>query len=944
VRIRRLRFDRWGTLSAEVALDPERLGLLVVETDRQRDDLVAALEAILSGSNVEPRGAPGLLEAELEPVCGEAVRRDRSFFRARRDDELTPATVLWRVGGDVSALPPVDPPEFPGPRDSAFRTLADGWANPWIIDGDALSEFAGLADVVGWLRRRIDSREGHHSAEDVEAALQAVLARYDGLLVSAHPVSEEVARLDRELSEIGAEAGSLEEDRREAAAALARLERARRSLAALSGPLAELEGEEARAKLAHVDDRLAAHRKAHARLKLLRRELRLLSDMESFPPVARMRDLERELATWHARRLRAAELAESVVDIEGTLARCRTAEARRAWCATAFPAVGSQVEELTSRGLRVDQQIRAAQAAAGTEVSRTGAEGAIVQEFAELDRHVRDVIDPDREFVLDSFPGVLDSFFAFVSMSRDLSRSESRLTLVRGLQYRIHAAAVLLAIVGVAFAVGVPAADWSRPDVIDTPVLVGAGVFLLALGAGTWFSAGGILTRRRLVLEGQVTGLTMPLELEGLRLSVVELRMTDICRKHGYESGEELARDLSRHGKLAKLDLTAAYRRAMEETRRITVSELAPLKERARALLSTHAFPPLPHDPLDALIRVGRELRTHVQSCRMIARLEQERTCKGEELRALDPAQVELLSDLRSRLADAGVHADPASDPDGVLADLVQRRRRWSRWVAIRTREVPRALALLLAPGELARARRERRRIVRRGDPGGGGLLGGPIRTLAPSAAAALARRLTIARRRCAALDESERQLVDEASRRLHSYHRRLPALLSRRNQLLAARDRAALTVEAVETALEGLRIASRRVRSGLSQILNEEAIPRWTRARTQYEGARFELDLALSLPHGADHNSAYDSRLAHLAVRAALASRGGPTDGGCPLVLVEPFERAGPVELVSLVAFLVTHVVPHPQVVIVTRRRSRYEKVRWEQPVVFKRIQIIEL
>ena len=60
--------------------------------------------------------------------------------------------------------------------------------------------------------------------------------------------------------------------------------------------------------------------------------------------------------------------------------------------------------------------------------------------------------------------------------------------------------------------------------------------------------------------------------------------------------------------------------------------------------------------------------------------------------------------------------------------------------------------------------------------------------------------------------------------------------------------------------------------------------------------------------------------------------------------MLVEPFEKAGPQELGAFVNFLVTQLCPAPQVIIVSRRRSRYEKVRWEQPLVFKRIQIIEV
>lgn len=928
MRIRQIRFDGWGSLSGQVTLDPERLALLIVDTDRERADLVTALEALMSGEPQPRRGAPGRLEAELEletleedgPEVGEGVHAGR---------------ICWRNIGK----------EHPGPEGTTPSTrleiLAGRRANPWLIDGEELAGYTDLADLVSWVRVWVDSTAGYRSAEDVRMVLNSGLIAYPGMLVDNGPIAEELVRLDHALERIAAETGSLEEDRRHAAVALAGLDKVRKQIVAVETPLLTLEKQETRVRYGQLFEQVEAHRKAHGRVKTLRKEATALQEMSKFPPPAQVDTVEQLMADWQTGRARMEQLDESIADLKSALDRCAAAAHKRHWAAGAFPDTARQVDSLVRRLNVVNDRLATQSQICEGETRRGEREGAAVAEFAELDGKVRDVNGEDRAFVVGSFPSVLDRFFRFVSMAGGLKSTEKRLGTVRSLQVRIHGAAVLMIGMGLTFAVGIPFSQWNQPEITDGPYVIGGGVFLFCLGTGLWFSAGGILAKRRELLESQAAGLMMPLELEGLRLSVLELKMEEICRKHGYGSGEDMARDLVRYESLCKLPATGAWRTAQDEMRRVRAHEMAPLAAEAHALLSSYRFPRKANsDPLEAIVHVFHELRTWTAGVALAKRLEDTLQRTQKEKAELEPVQTGRLEKLRSLLSACFVAADPGVEPGAALTQLKTQRRKYERWVAIRTREIPRVRPLMMRPAELKRTARELRRHAR--------LVGfdetrSRPRTLTPEESQ-LVRRLTIARRRLTMLRDKERTLTAEAKSRLTSYHRRLPALLDRRRRLLAAKDRAIVFQRAIETALAELDSVTSVVRPGVAHLLNSEANPRWLRFRPSLEGVRFEPDLALSLPHGSERQSPYDARLAHIAVRATLATRCGPGRYGCPLVLVEPFEKAGPAELGSFVNFLVTQVGPRPQVIVVSRRRSRYEKVRWEQPLVFKKIQILEV
>ncbi|MBI4863618.1 MAG: hypothetical protein HY815_25670, partial [Candidatus Riflebacteria bacterium] len=562
--------------------------------------------------------------------------------------------------------------------------------------------------------------------------------------------------------------------------------------------------------------------------------------------------------------------------------------------------------------------------------------------FAQLDRRLSEVSDSDREFMIGAFRSSLESLSTFDRLTGALANLKRRLRRIVSFQWRIHIGAGLMGLVGLGLAIGVPASRWNDPDLVEGPYLIGAGVFLLLLAVGAWSSANGLLTQKRTNLEAEVTSLAMPLELEGLKLSMLQLRQEELCRRFGYGSAEELAVDLSRYGRLRSLDGVDVFRLAQGELDRLTDQELGPLVCEVRQLLL--AFPPVPGaDPIAALGWIKKEMMVHTLGCRVAAVMNTMLEIRSSTLAKLK-AELDLLeTQVTRRLGRAGVGWDPLKDPARTIEELRRLETGHERWRAISHEELPRELARLLPASTFVTAYREARVLTRQvatyERAAGHGSAPGPLALSEPR----LVRELARGRRRLIVLAERERRLKAEIQQRLLTYHRRLPALMARRNELLAARERALLFRDAGRLVLEELDRASLEVRGRLAEILNREAVLHWGSIHPALGQARFAPDLSLRLPAQARALSAVDWHLCHLSVRAAMALRSGPGQTSWPIGLLEPLAGARVEELARLLAFLTSQLGPDPQVVILTRRRSRYETVRFSSPALFKKIQLVE-
>jgi len=96
-------------------------------------------------------------------------------------------------------------------------------------------------------------------------------------------------------------------------------------------------------------------------------------------------------------------------------------------------------------------------------------------------------------------------------------------------------------------------------------------------------------------------------------------------------------------------------------------------------------------------------------------------------------------------------------------------------------------------------------------------------------------------------------------------------------------------------------------------------------------------------LPAGSPSPDAIEWQILSLAVRAAMASRAGPGGVAMPLVVVEPLVAGSSDDLVKMLSFVTSQLAPRVQAVLLTRRRSRYEGIRFSQPGLFKKVQVVE-
>ena len=237
---------------------------------------------------------------------------------------------------------------------------------------------------------------------------------------------------------------------------------------------------------------------------------------------------------------------------------------------------------------------------------------------------------------------------------------------------------------------------------------------------------------------------------------------------------------------------------------------------------------------------------------------------------------------------------------------------------------------------------------------------------------------LIVTERHLEALAQEHAATAAQAEASLRAVYERRPALRAERAELAGAHARLVARIAAAGAAQRALDAATVLGRGPAARLLNAAGMPRWTSWSAGARGVRFADDLALHKPVGAALDADADPVLARLAVRAGIAATAGvyssaalapamaspvrsavaaggavtiagpsattPPAAGVPLVLIEPFEGFDAAARARLVEYLASQVSPHPQVLVISRLRSRWEHVRWEAPKVFPRLQLVSL
>jgi len=967
LKIRQVRLDRWGALSGLFALDEGRLSLLVVDTARELDHLASGFDAILSRRSSSD--GDGLLEAELE-LDEEGARPAYRWWRC----EGTAGTRHFGTASElaVGSATSDTPPDRKAVLSSVerlpeLRSLVHARrGEPCVLSWDDVLATGEPKTLVAWLRRNIDSVDGTTSLEDVRAALLRGLASFPGTRVKRGSVDREIELLSEELGKLGTQAGSLNEDRRSASRAVGRLLEIRRLIDVLEPPLKELERYDNRTRLMQLTDRLMIHRDAHRRVKDLSREVLQLGDLSRFPDEQDVSSLIRDLRTWASAEIRLREMVDDLVESKESLARCRASQQRRAWVARVSGPVIQQIEAVAQDLKGETERLHELKSSMELDLSKSPDHAQRARKFAALDRKVGATTDQDRQFALGALGQTLASLSSYVSQEQAIKNAKATLASVIAYHWRIYVGSALVGLAGLGLALGFPVMHWSDSDITNAHCFIGGGMFLLFLSVGTWTSAGGFLSQRRSKLEAKVASLAMPLELEGLRLSTIALRIDEICRRLGYSTAEELACDLTDHVQLRNLPDVQPYRRMEEAFERTKTERLAPLLSRAQRLLS--GLPPAPlTDPLAALEWILKERKVHELGDGVERELASQVQSRSQACSQLASIQKSRLTELKERLARAEISALPENGVDAVVIALATRQESHSRWLTIRDQLLPAESSKLMSPIELGQTCREVRRLT--GDlenalglPAGGlsrqsshcdeaafPPIGGDAMEfqveqdqLRRGVVNRVTEQLAIGRRRLSALYEQLASVSVEAEKALLAYHTRLPTLLEQCSRLREARERAVTYRDALSLALARLDQEGSSERGSVADRLNQQAITRLLTHRPGLEGIRFASDLDIVIPKG--HTvKPQDWQLLSVSVRASLSSRFGPDAKGFPLTLVEPLPGGSTEELADLVAFLTGQICPDRQVLILTRKRSRYETVRFGQPTLFKRIQVVE-
>lgn len=993
MKVKQLRFDRWSTLHGTANLDADRISVLLVDTENEVALLESALAALLSGAVTDPRGDGGLLESLLE-VSSEPGAAP-CVWRVEGRAAALPAT----TGGLAQ--------RFPGVADRRFRARGDT-APPWIVPASDLARGTDLAAVSRWLRARVDTGGASRTAEDVAAALhrlagpeaRAQLAALDAQLDA---LDRRLAELDsdrataaawieragklRAAHDLLAPAGAaladpdfrarlaaLEHDLFAHRAAHTHDRALRRELSALHGHLpCDVETIEAlthdvdlwqrgQETLRSHEESLADASLAHARCTgtLERRAWAAGLPVRASEDIGRLagrledvhvreRDLEATIALHESLPADAGAAARRIAHLEARVGGVTESERELAFASLDSTARGRDTTQRMSSELAGTRErvsrVAVLQSQLRMLVSSLGLGGAILAIAIQLSgwQHVNGIstatiaLAGTLLFVLAA--GIFATAGTLVSSRLGVLETQAaQLRVPLELEeLRLSVAEFKIAEVCRRHAYADPAAlaaDLTEYDQLTTRPDTRAYV-----------QARSDLARLR-------TEDLAPLETESLQLIAARslptapniAPATTLRRAWAqlqvHSIGRLWADRLTRTA--ADLAATAASIRVAQERRLANLD--ARLIAAGIAADPTHDLDAVRRALADQLAAASRAERIEAHDLpetrarqlspnALRAKLRERRALRRQIQVPFDPvlAELEAMEGVRSGAA----YASPVTDADAALA---------------------------AAAAEIA------------ADPAGG----------------ALRDELVLTQRQLDLLQREERVASAEAQQRLQAVYREGPAARQHRATLETKRAQLVARTSAAETAAAALHPAVVLGRGPAARLLNIAGMPRWTDDRSASRTARLADDLSIRLPAAQALEAASPVR-ALIAMRAGIAAAagvyntaalasamaapatadarvavgavsaaggGGPSvatpraaapalaaaRSGVPLVLIEPFEGFESSERATLMEWLAANVCPHPQVIVVSRRQSRWEQLRWEAPRIFPRLQLVQL
>lgn len=946
--LRRLKIDGFGALTGSWTFEPGALHVVVGENERGKTTLAAAIAAALYGLDADKRswrdratpleqhrpwsGRPYALELEFD-LGGRRYVVNRHFGNGRLTvlQDGKDVTETFRHGSGEYKLGE----ELLGMSGDQFARSA-----LWLQPGPGRlggSDVRPDGTLTALLEAMASSVQGDTTAAEAMGVLDDALKNYRGVQQSGL-IANEIKKLENALGTIAVNLNAAQSDREALAADLARLAELEDRESGLGARLVVARHGGAVRRLGEIDVALEKDDAERAKLAAWREELARLEPARAVPDDApeRLQAAQAELAAG-SRSLEEVR-AERERDIAGPRLEVETALATYSAFSAAEP---RDIEELHALEKDLERARQLARTAADkrAELERElTARGVPVERAAELSARFGGLSAEDRG-LLTQYPAQTQHLVTESETAQRAAQGGQALIEEIGRQRgRMRGFGFVAGVVGL---LAGTAAVWLALAGRSIESFVGLGVTLVALATATLLllrSAAHRDADRKNALAQVVEAQRRSGEVRERRKER-EDALARMAQKIGFPDVTTLLRDFGESQRLTaevqRFDWIDQDRaRAVEDVARVE----ADVKERLRRAGLEAGLPS--HEAFARLrLGIGSVLEARARRTTLD---ELENGLLAREKSALDR-----VAEARGRIHALAAALDLALSDEGfeALADAVAQRAAERRRLDVLERElVPAAEARALADDARAALDAERTRLRAEVAAAGGAAGAGRAARFAAPAGDTPVDAVAVERE----LEEVRRGLIELHARvggREGATARRVAELLSDRDRMHAALERARAFKAAVELARDRFQVVARETHARWSEHLAgrvDELLGQFGLAHAGFKlSDKLELSLTLdgdrltgarleqSLSTGARDQVA-------LALRIAICeflARGGAK---LPLLLDDPLAHADDARAGRLLHVLAEAAHTGHQVMVLTCHRATIEVLRQDDPAWF--------
>ncbi len=960
--IQSLELDAFGLLQKKIAFSEDRLNLIVAPNEAGKSTLVRGLDALLYGLSDEPVGADGSGERSERAVyrpweheryfLSGIVSVDGEMLRLSREPENASLEVTETSDGDevTDRYRDEDGEENVGRQLTGLGRTT--FRNSVLVNQGDIVLLEERGDLVQAIQRMADSSGGETTAQEALEQLRSTREQFAGrFLADQGSVGEEQKRVEDRLETVCREMERLK-DRRD------RAENKIRNARDLKKRIREIEDEidridlyESVSRMRQQEKRLDRHRKQQEKLDELREEKEALEEYEGFP-----HGQQEHLLRAHEQRKQileeAEELASKEEDLKANLDEVNRKLDDMKSSVDLEPGDVSELLEFCEQALYYRSEIEELRRELDGEREELKKPDRKRERFIELQATFEDLEAEDREILTGMSQRLRSLSDQEAEAEREISEARDRVREIdrerAGIKLR---STIVSSTGGILLISGMSLYFWWEA----LPHAVSYGSMGLGLALGVY----GLLRLLRADHHRSDERSEWKVKLE--QRSEHQSRHVQ-KRKQLQKRATTVAGTLGLDGVEDLLERYETYRNLYEELESLLQIEsqiqrlqtkLSNLMQRYSTLLDRCDHELDPESSTDEFQALKENLNRYRERLKRKASIETDLADLQSRRTELERKQAGKESTLRSILDRAGIDPDECSLNEGVE----RFKTHYDKYIRLQSlkEKIPEIEKTTMSPEKLQETRRmykqlsEHLEAIREERPE----LDVPDELATPE---------TYERKR-SSLEQKKRALIAERAdleREAESlesrYRQRFPKLEDEREELVQYKERLERLSDALELAEEVLENVAEEVHAEWAHTLNQHTSRVIERITPGYRNVRFDSDLTFTIESVEDSTTLSTAEIRtslsqgtkeqiFLAVRLGLAQYMSSRSEPLPVILDEPFAHFDDERFERCFRFLVEHVVPDHQVILLTCHGSRIEWLRDRDPNWFEEhVQSVDL